>query len=153
MPSVVALPYKRNNRLDRNKIFAILEAALAVVIWGAAFIAIKIALREVQPYTVIWMRFGMGVIVLGIAGALRKQFAPLTRKQLPYFALLGFLGILYWLLRSSVQITSPSRRRTLDFLCLQTETGWCTIRSRHQHPYARTTILSREGEVLLWLVL
>ena len=26
--SVVALPYNRNNRLDRNKIFAILEAAV-----------------------------------------------------------------------------------------------------------------------------
>ena len=75
MPSVVALPNNRNNRLDPNKIFAILEAALVVVIWGAAFIARKIALREVQPLTVIWMRFGMGVIVLGIAGALRKQLA------------------------------------------------------------------------------
>ena len=55
MPSVVALPYKRNNRLDRNKIYAILEAALAVVVWGAAIIAIKIALREVQPLTVYWL--------------------------------------------------------------------------------------------------
>ncbi len=60
--------------MDRNNIFAILEAALAVVVWGAAFIARKIALREVQPLTVIWLRFGMGVIVLGIAVALRKQF-------------------------------------------------------------------------------
>ena len=75
MPSIVALPNNRNNRLDRNNIFVILEAALVVVIWGAAFIALKIALREVQPLTVIWMRFGMGVIVLGVAGALRKQLA------------------------------------------------------------------------------
>jgi hypothetical protein len=56
--------------LDRNNIFAILEAALAAVVWDAAFIAITIALREVQPLTVIWLRFGMGVIVLGIAVAL-----------------------------------------------------------------------------------
>ena len=75
MPSIVALPNNRNNRLDRNNIFVILEAALVVVIWGAAFIVLKIALREVQPLTVIWMRFGMGVIVLGIADALRKQLA------------------------------------------------------------------------------
>jgi drug/metabolite transporter (DMT)-like permease len=103
------LPSNRNNRLDRNKIFAILEAALAVVVWGAAFIAIKIALREVQPLTVIWLRFGMGVIVLGIAGALRKRFAPLTRKHLPYFALLGFLGIcLHLLLQSNGLLTSDA---------------------------------------------
>jgi drug/metabolite transporter (DMT)-like permease len=93
MPSVVALPSKRTHRLDRNNIFATLEAALAVVVWGAAFIARKIALREVQPLTVIWLRFGRGGIVLGIGVALRKQFAPLTHKQLPSFALLGFLGI------------------------------------------------------------
>ena len=55
MPSVFALPYTRTNRLDRNKFFTILEAALAVVVWGAAFIARKIALREGQPLTVIWL--------------------------------------------------------------------------------------------------
>jgi hypothetical protein len=77
MPSVVALPSKRKNRLDRNKIFAILEAARAVVVWGAAFIALKIALREVQPLTVIWLRFGMGGIVLGITVELRKQVATM----------------------------------------------------------------------------
>ena len=37
--------------------------------------------------------------------------------------------------------------------CLQTEVGWCTIRRRHQHPHARTTILSDDGEAsLIWLV-
>jgi len=41
--------------LDRNKIFTILDAALAEVVWCAAFIAIKIALREGQPLTVIWL--------------------------------------------------------------------------------------------------
>jgi hypothetical protein len=29
---------------------------------------------------------------------------------------------------------------------LQTEAGWCTIRCRHQHPHARTTILSGDGD-------
>jgi hypothetical protein len=53
MPSVFALPSKRTNRLDRNKTFTIFEAARAVGVWGAAFIARKIALREGQPLTVI----------------------------------------------------------------------------------------------------
>jgi hypothetical protein len=55
MPSVFALPSNRTNRLDQIKIFTILEAAPAVVVWGAAFIARKIALREVQPLIVIWL--------------------------------------------------------------------------------------------------
>jgi len=41
---------------------------------------------------------------------------------------------------------SPSRRRKITSHCLQTEAGWCTIRSRHQHPHARTTILLGDGE-------
>jgi hypothetical protein len=55
MPSVFALPSNRTNRLDRSNIFTILQTARAVVVWGAAFIARKIALREGQPLTVIWL--------------------------------------------------------------------------------------------------
>jgi len=55
MPSVFSLPSNRTNRLGQIKIFTILEAALTVVVWGAAFIARKIALREVPPLTVIWL--------------------------------------------------------------------------------------------------
>ena len=58
-----------------------MEAIFTVVVWGGTFIATKIALQEVSPATVVWLRFGMGVIVLGIAVALRKQFAIPTRNE------------------------------------------------------------------------
>jgi hypothetical protein len=59
---------------------------------------------------------------------------------------------LYWLLRTSVQKISPSRRRKIDIPCLQTQSGWCTIRSRH-----RILMLERQDthvmeKLLLWLV-
>jgi drug/metabolite transporter (DMT)-like permease len=76
-----------------------LEALGAVTVWGASFIATKVALRDVSPITVVWLRFTLGVVILGAAAALKKQFAPLPRRELGYFALLGFLGITFhqWL--------------------------------------------------------
>ncbi len=71
------------------------EATLAVLIWGATFIATKVALRDVSPVTIVWLRFGIGVLVLGGAVLLRRQFAWPTRRELAYFALLGFLGITF----------------------------------------------------------
>jgi len=67
--------------MNRKRVLPILEAIFTVVVWGGTFIATKIALQEVSPATVVWLRFGMGVIVLGIAVALRKQFAIPTRNE------------------------------------------------------------------------
>jgi drug/metabolite transporter (DMT)-like permease len=68
-------------------------ALFAVVVWGASFIATKIALQEVQPMTVVWLRFGIGVLVLSIAVPLRHEFFIPTAADLRSFALLGLLGI------------------------------------------------------------
>ncbi|HEY42821.1 MAG TPA: DMT family transporter, partial [Anaerolineae bacterium] len=72
--------------------------ALAVIFWGSSFVATKIVLRELNPATIITVRFGMGVLVLTIA-SYRKGFRPIRREALPRLALLGFLGITFhaWL--------------------------------------------------------
>lgn len=68
-------------------------ALFAVVVWGASFIATKIALHDVQTMTVVWLRFGIGVVVLSIAVPLRREFFIPSRADLRSFALLGLLGI------------------------------------------------------------
>jgi drug/metabolite transporter (DMT)-like permease len=75
------------------------KATFAVVVWGASFIATKLALREVSPVVVIWLRFGIGVIVLGGFIVRRKELALPPRRELGFFAFLGFLGITFhqWL--------------------------------------------------------
>jgi len=80
--------------LNRRLLPAI-EATFAVLVWGASFIATKVALREVSPVTVVWLRFGIGVTILGGAVLARRQFAWPSRRELAYFALLGFLGITF----------------------------------------------------------
>ena len=82
-----------------KRVFPILEAIFTVIVWGGTFIATKIALQEVSPATVVWLRFAMGVIILGAAVAMRKQFAMPERNEWLYFALLGFIGVTFhqWL--------------------------------------------------------
>ena len=85
--------------MGQKKFTAYIEVTFAVIVWGVSFIATKIALRDLAPVTVVWIRFGIGVIILGIATKLRHQFAFPKRKELLYFAVLGFLGITFhqWL--------------------------------------------------------
>ena len=78
---------------------AILKALFAVTVWGASFVATKVSLQYAAPTTIVWLRFSMGVVILGMAVALKKQFALPKGKDWGYFALLGFLGITFhqWL--------------------------------------------------------
>jgi len=78
---------------------AILKALFAVTVWGASFVATKISLQYVTPSTVVWLRFTMGVVILGLAVVLSKQFSLPRGRDWGYFAVLGFLGITFhqWL--------------------------------------------------------
>jgi len=83
----------------RPKFLAVLEATFAVIVWGGSFVATKVALRDVSPVTVVWLRFGMGVVIIGLSVMIRKQWAMPAKSDMLYFALLGFLGISFhqWL--------------------------------------------------------
>jgi drug/metabolite transporter (DMT)-like permease len=85
--------------MGNNKLVPYFEVFFAVVAWGASFIATKIGVKDVTPITVVWLRFGMGVVILGIAVIARKEFAWPARNEWAYFALLGLLGITWhqWL--------------------------------------------------------
>ena len=97
-----------------NNSNASIKALFAVLVWGASFVAIKIVLKYVPPITLVWMRFAVGVVILGAAVGLRHQFSLPKPKDWLYFALLGFLGITFhqWL-QSTGLVTSQA-----------TTTGW-----------------------------
>jgi len=78
---------------------AIFKALFAVIVWGASFVATKVSLQYATPTMIVWLRFSIGVVILGITVALKKQFALPNGKDWGYFALLGFLGITFhqWL--------------------------------------------------------
>lgn len=91
--------------MTSTKAMAYLEAVLAATVWGASFIATKVALRDISPITVVWMRFAIGLLILGIMVSIRKQFALPAKNDWKYFALLGFLGITFhqWLQSNGLQ--------------------------------------------------
>jgi drug/metabolite transporter (DMT)-like permease len=98
----------------KMKIKAVIKSLVAITVWGASFVATKIALQYVSPVTVVWMRFVMGVAVLGLAVRLSGGFSWPRGRDWSYFALLGFLGITFhqWL-QSTGLVTSQA-----------TTTGW-----------------------------
>jgi drug/metabolite transporter (DMT)-like permease len=118
----------------------ILEVSLSVVSWGASFVATKVALRDAQPVTVVWLRFAMGLVILGAAVIARKQLALPQRKDLAYFVLLGFIGITFhqWLQSTGlltaqatttawIVATSPIFIALLGGLFLKEKLGWLRV--------------------------
>lgn len=82
-----------------------LKAMIAVVVWGASFIATKVALNDLSPVTVVWLRFGIGVIILASVVGVRHQFHRIPLRTLGYFGFLGLLGITFhqWLQSTGLQ--------------------------------------------------
>ncbi len=88
----------------------IVKASIAVAIWGVSFVSTKVSLTEVAPSTIVWIRFGMGVLVLLAVLIYKKQFKRIPIKDVSYFAFLGFLGITFhqWLQTHALQTISPT---------------------------------------------
>jgi drug/metabolite transporter (DMT)-like permease len=123
--------------MANSKLFTYIEALFAVVVWGASFIATKIALQDLPPIAVVWLRFLIGVGILGLVVALRRQFTLPAKEEWGYFALLGFLGITFhqWLQSNALQTseagttawivaTTPVFMAVLGWFLLRERLGW-----------------------------
>ena len=84
-------------------------AAVAIVFWGISFVATKAVLREVSPVTLIFVRFGIGALVLL---AIVRELPP--RRAWGPLALMGFVGVFVHQLLQSYALTMTSA----------TNTGW-----------------------------
>lgn len=116
---------------------AILKALFTVTVWGGSFIATKIAIQQITPITLIWLRFGIGMLILAGVVLWRRQAALPAWRDLPYLALLGFLGIAfhqalqaYGLETSQASTTAwivatiPVFTALLGWLVLKEKLGW-----------------------------
>jgi len=123
--------------VSNSKLFTYSEALVAVIIWGASFVASKMVLQDLSPTTLVWLRFLLGVVVLGITVIIRKQFTLPNKKEWAYFALLGFLGITFhqWLQSNALQTseagtsawivsTSPVFIALLGWILLKESLDW-----------------------------
>lgn len=126
--------------MPNSKSIPYLEALFAVTVWGASFIATKVALQDISPVSVVWLRFSMGVLILGAAVGMRGQFALPKGNEWAYFALLGFLGITFhqWLQSNGLQTseagttawivaTTPVFMALLGRVVLKERLGWLKL--------------------------
>ncbi|MFL7868994.1 MAG: DMT family transporter [Anaerolineales bacterium] len=139
--------------MPKSKLILTLEALFAVIVWGVSFIATKVALRDVSPITVVWLRFAMGVVILGIAVNARKQFAWPKRNEWPYFALLGFLGIAFHQWLQSTALTT-SRASTTAWIVATTPVfmallGWLILREKLTWLQSAGILLAALGVILV----
>jgi len=134
------------------------------VVWGASFIATKFALRDIGPVAVIWLRFAVGVIILAIAVAARRQFTLPKRNEWGYFALLGFLGItLHQWLQANGLVTAkattsawivstiPVFMALLGWLALKERLGWIKVGGILLATFGMLLVVSRGELAALWV--
>ena len=97
------------NTAYKSLLTAYLKLTFAAVVWGISFIATKLAVREVSPVVVVWLRFAIGFLILLVILLLRRQLRLPALKDALYFALLGFIGITFhqWL-QSTGLVTSQA---------------------------------------------
>jgi drug/metabolite transporter (DMT)-like permease len=76
-----------SNTLNRIKVL------IAVLFWGASFVATKAALREIHPVTLITLRFGMGIVILFAVVWQKHIFRWVGWRDLAVLALLGAISI------------------------------------------------------------
>jgi drug/metabolite transporter (DMT)-like permease len=88
---------------------AYIKLTLAIAIWGGSFIATKIAVQQVSPVTVVWLRFLIGTIILGYIAWKQNDISLPNWKDGIELVWLGFLGItLHQWLQSSGLVTSEA---------------------------------------------
>lgn len=136
-----------------NTLSAQIKLAASIIFWGGSFIATKIAVVEVSPITVIWLRFLIGWIILGIYAHKRGELRLPSWKDALQFAWLGFLGItLHQWLQSSGLVTSEASTTawivstTPVFMALL---GWFFLKEKINWASASGILLASVGMLLV----
>lgn len=89
-----------------------LQAFLAIVLWGISFVATRLALRDVQPITLIFTRFALGLALLYLLLAARRVPLLPPRSSWAALARMGFVGIFVHQLLQSYALTMTTAVKT-----------------------------------------
>jgi drug/metabolite transporter (DMT)-like permease len=113
----------------RDNAAANAAAGLAAMLFGASVVAVRIAVRDVPPLTLAFLRFGQGSLVLLVAlAAFRRDLLRIDRHDLPYIALLGvvFFTIFPFTFNAGMRYTEAAR----GALLLATMPLWTLVIAR-----------------------
>jgi drug/metabolite transporter (DMT)-like permease len=126
---------------------------LTVIFWGSSFVATKIALREMTPAVIAFLRFTMGVVVLLVILLKRAEINRFTLRELPSLSVLGILGITFHqflqangLQTASASVTSWIVATIPVFVALL---GWIFLREVMTAPRVLGIVLSALGVLIV----
>ncbi len=117
-----------------------IKLVTAIVAWGGSFIALKLAVAEISPVAVIWMRFLIGWIILGWFARRQGDWKLTSWKEALQYLWLGFLGVVLsqWLQASGlitseasttawISSTTPILMALFGCVFLKEKFGWVSL--------------------------
>ena len=128
-------------------------ALLAMSFWAISFVAIKVALPEMRPETMIWLRQLLGVLPVGLIVWLRGDWEKPARGDLSRLALAGFVGVVLhqWLQAQGMLTTTATVSAWLSALApaLIAVMAWLWLRERFMPRQALWLLLAGLGAKLV----
>ena len=126
---------------------------LAVCFWGVSFVAIKIALPQMQLETMIFLRQLLGTLTVAIIVGLRGEWQFPSRENLPRIFLTSFVGIVLhqWLQAQGMLTTTAIVSSWLSALApiLIACMSWIWLREQFVPVQAVWLLLAGLGAVLV----
>ncbi|MBP1764786.1 MAG: protein of unknown function transrane [Firmicutes bacterium] len=81
---------------------------LAASIWGGMYVVSKIVLTIIPPLELVWLRYIVAFITLGIVGLLTHQSWKIEKRDIPLVLSIGFIGyfLSIWAQFAGTQLSS-----------------------------------------------
>ncbi|CAM3282173.1 DMT family transporter [Brevibacillus invocatus] len=79
------------NNQWKNQLFGAICLTLAAAIWGGVYVVSKVVLEVIPPFTLLILRFGIALVVLGAFVVARKEYIP--KKEYPLLMAIAFVGV------------------------------------------------------------
>ncbi|PIJ99186.1 DMT family transporter [Lysinibacillus sphaericus] len=76
----------------RIKIIGALFLSLAASIWGAMYVVVKVVVEVVPPLELVWIRYLIAVLALGLIGIMMKQSWKIAKKDRLLIFVVGLIG-------------------------------------------------------------
>ncbi len=93
----------------RKKLLRFWEPLLAVILWGNSFIATKLALRELNPQTIILLRLLLGIVLLAVFAIYTKKDFTLNLKNHGAIFILALIAVFHlWIQVTGLEYTSAA---------------------------------------------
>ncbi len=88
--------------MSNKNLLPIILMLISVILWGLSFISIDVVVEVIPPITLGFSRFVVASILLFITKRIKEKETKMSKKDVPLFAVVGFLGVtLYFIFENN----------------------------------------------------